>query len=148
MYVRVSYTRVVRGTMHVFSVFFHTPFQLLDKPWSQVRCRCRAFSPVLGFNFFFPHRVQQSHSLLVDCSSSVADSRSRAFSASQSKHKKKPPRSYTSTHSRGFELTKLTYTRLEDNLIRHRGDRPMYIWARGVKYRGALCFTFHVLDMA
>ena len=23
----------------------------------------------------------------------------------------------------GFELTKLTYTRLEDNLIRHRGDR-------------------------
>ena len=26
-------------------------------------------------------------------------------------------------HSGGFELTKLTYTRLEDNLIRHRGDR-------------------------
>ena len=26
-------------------------------------------------------------------------------------------------HSAGFELTKLTYTRLEDNLIRHRGDR-------------------------
>ena len=26
-------------------------------------------------------------------------------------------------HSRGLELTKLTYTRLEDNLIRHRGDR-------------------------
>ena len=25
-------------------------------------------------------------------------------------------------HSGGFELTKLTYTRLEDNLIRHRGD--------------------------
>ena len=23
----------------------------------------------------------------------------------------------------GLELTKLTYTRLEDNLIRHRGDR-------------------------
>ena len=23
----------------------------------------------------------------------------------------------------GFELTKLTYTRLEDNVIRHRGDR-------------------------
>ena len=28
--------------------------------------------------------------------------------------------------SAGLELTKLTYTRLEDNLIRHRGDR--YIW--------------------
>ena len=28
-------------------------------------------------------------------------------------------------HSAGLELTKLTYTRLEDNLIRHRGDRYM-----------------------
>ena len=26
-------------------------------------------------------------------------------------------------HSAGLELTKLTYTRLEDNLIRRRGDR-------------------------
>ena len=25
-------------------------------------------------------------------------------------------------HTGGFELTKLTYTRLEDNLIRHRGE--------------------------
>ena len=25
-------------------------------------------------------------------------------------------------HSGGFELTRLTYTRLENNLIRHRGD--------------------------
>ena len=32
-------------------------------------------------------------------------------------------------HSAGFELTKLTYTRLKDNLIRHRGDlyAPRYI---------------------
>ena len=29
-------------------------------------------------------------------------------------------------HSGGLELTKLTYTRLEDNLIRHPGDR-LYI---------------------
>ena len=29
-------------------------------------------------------------------------------------------------HSAGLELTKLTYTRLEDNLIRHRGDRLPY----------------------
>ena len=28
-------------------------------------------------------------------------------------------------HSGGFELTKLTYTRLEDNLMRHWGDRYM-----------------------
>ena len=33
---------------------------------------------------------------------------------------------YTSMHSGGFELTKLTYTRFEDNLIRHRGDRLPY----------------------
>ena len=26
-------------------------------------------------------------------------------------------------HSAGLEHTKLTYTRVEDNLIRHRGDR-------------------------
>ena len=26
-------------------------------------------------------------------------------------------------HSAGLELTKLTYTRPKDNLIRHRGDR-------------------------
>ena len=38
-------------------------------------------------------------------------------------HKKKFPRICTSMHSGGFELTKLTYTRLRDNLIRHRGDR-------------------------
>ena len=46
-----------------------------------------------------------------------------AFSASQFVLKKKSPRIYTSIHSGGFELTKLNYTRLEDNLIRHRGDR-------------------------
>ena len=52
--------------------------------------------------------------LLVDFSSSVANSRYRAFRKSIF---------YTSMHSAGLELTKLTYTRLEDNLIRHRGDR-------------------------
>ena len=46
-----------------------------------------------------------------------------ALSASQFVHKKKSQRIYTSMHSAGLELTKLTYTRLEDNLIRHRGDR-------------------------
>ena len=46
-----------------------------------------------------------------------------AFSVSQFVHKKKSPRTYASMHSGGFELTKLTYTRLEDNLMRHRGDR-------------------------
>ena len=67
------------------------------------------------------HRVQQSH-----CSSifhRVLLTHALALSASQSVHKKKSPRIYTSMHSAGLELTKLTYTRLEDNLIRHRGDR-------------------------
>ena len=75
---------------------------------------------------FFPsiciaHRVQQSH-----CSSifhQVLLTHLLALSASRFVHKKKSPRIYTSIHSGGFELTKLTYTRLDDNLIRHRGDR-------------------------
>ena len=46
-----------------------------------------------------------------------------AFSPSQFVHKKKSPQIYRSMHLAGLELTKLTYTRLEDNLIRHRGDR-------------------------
>ena len=32
-------------------------------------------------------------------------------------------------HSAGLELTKLTYARLEDNLIRHRGDRYAVSWS-------------------
>ena len=72
-------------------------------------------------SIFIAHRVQQSH-----CSSifhRVLPTHALALSASQFVRKKKSPRIYTSTHSGGFELTKLTYTRLEDNLIRHRGDR-------------------------
>ena len=72
-------------------------------------------------SIFIAHRVQQSH-----CSSlfpsSVANSRSRAFRKSIVR-KKKSQRNYTSMQSAGLELTKLTYTTLEDNLMRHRGDR-------------------------
>ena len=66
------------------------------------------------------HRVQHSH-----CSSIVHRvllTHALALSASQFVHKKKSQRIYASIHSAGLELTKLTYTRLEDNLIRHRGD--------------------------
>ena len=72
-------------------------------------------------SIFIAHRVQQSH-----CSSIVHRmllTHAPALSASQLVHKKKSQRIYTSMHSAGLELTKLTYTRLEDNLIRHRGDR-------------------------
>ena len=70
---------------------------------------------------FIAHRVQQSH-----CSSifhRVLLTHALALSASQFVHKKKSHRTYTSMLSAGLELTKLTYTGLEDNLIRHRGDR-------------------------
>ena len=69
---------------------------------------------------FIAHRVQQSH-----CSSifhRVLLTHALALSASRFVHKKKSPRICTSMHSGGFELTKLICTRLEDNLIRHRGD--------------------------
>ena len=56
----------------------------------------------------FFHRVLLTHAL--------------ALSTSQIVHKKKPTKCYTRTNSGGFELTKLTYTRLEDNLLRHRGS--------------------------
>ena len=72
-------------------------------------------------SIFIAHRVQQSH-----CSSifhRVLLTHALALSASQFVHKKKSPRFCTSMHSGGFEVTKLSYTRLENNLIRHRGDR-------------------------
>ena len=72
-------------------------------------------------SIFIAHRVQQSH-----CSSifhRMLLTHALALSASQFVRKKKSLPTYTSMHSAGLELTKLTYTRLEDNLIRHRGDR-------------------------
>ena len=77
--------------------------------------------PRLLPSIFIAHRVQQSH-----CSSifhRVLLTHALALSASQFVHEKKSQRIYTSMHSAGLELTKLAYTRLEDNLIRHRGDR-------------------------
>ena len=72
-------------------------------------------------SIFISHRVQQSH-----CSSIVHRvllTHALALSTSQFVHKKKSQRICTSMHSAGLELTKLTYTRLEDDLIRHRGVR-------------------------
>ena len=105
------------------NVFSHTSiFQLLDKSWSQVSS---LLPPGSLPSLLIAHRVQQSH-----CSSifhRVLLTYALALSASQFVHKKKSPRINTSAHSGGFELTKLTYTnRLEDNLIRHRGDRLLY----------------------
>ena len=80
-------------------------------------------------SIFIAHRVQQSH-----CSSifhRVLPPHAFALSARQLVHKKKSQRIYTSMHLVGLELTKLTYTRLEDNLIRHRGDRSNTAVLRG-----------------
>ena len=66
-------------------------------------------------------RVRQSHCLSIF--HRVLLTRALALSASQVVHKKKSQRIYSSMHSAGLEVSKLTYTRLEDNLIRHRGDR-------------------------
>ena len=109
----------MQASMGKFLFFFHTStFQLPDKPRSQVPSLLPP--PVLAFDFI-AHKVQKSHgsSILYR----VLPTQALAFSASQFVHKEKSPRIYTNMHSGGFELTKLTYTRLEDNLIRHRGDR-------------------------
>ena len=66
--------------------------------------------------------VQQSHFSLSIFR--VLLTHALALSVSQFLHKKKSPRIYSGMHSGGFELKKLTYTRLEDNLIHHRGDPP------------------------
>ena len=98
-------------------------FTLIFSSFWTSRCRrCRSFSPpVLAF-IFIAHRVQLS-----GCASifhRVLLTHALALSASKFVHRKKSQRIYTGTHSAGLELTKMTYnTRLEDNLIRHRGDR-------------------------
>ena len=77
-------------------------------------------SPRILPSFFIAHRVQQSHR-----SSSfhrVLLTHALAFPASQFVHKKKSQQIYISVHSARLELTNLTYTRLDDNLKRHRGD--------------------------
>ena len=108
----------------LFFLFVHTStFQLLDKkPWSQV-------SPLLppGSCLQFLSRIRFSNPtarrLFIELLTHAL-----ALSASQFVRKKKSPRIYTSTHSGGFELTKLAYARVEDNLIRHRGDWLFYIY--------------------
>ena len=74
-----------------------------------------------------------------------------SLSASQVMHKKKSPRMYNSMHSGGLELTKLTCTRLEDNLIRHRGMRTTNLtwsaWSRSGTVRpGAVAINQSMLS--
>ena len=110
------------GMLGVFFFFFFSHFYF---PASEqdVVTRVVPSPPRFLPSIFIAHRVQQSH-----CSSTfhrVLLTHALALSASQIVRKKKSRRIYTSTHSTGLELTKPTYTRLEDNLIRHRGARHM-----------------------
>ena len=105
-----------------YCFFSHTP--LLSSFWTQavVTGVVSSSSPVLAFNFYRAYRVQQSHCLSIF--RRVWLTYAFALSASQFVRKKKSPRIYMSLHSGRIKLTKLTYnTRLEYNLIRHRGDR-------------------------
>ena len=102
--------------LYIFSFFSHFYFPASE----QAVVTGVVVSPILH-SIFIAHRVQQSH-----CSSifhRVLLTHALALAASQSVHKKKSLQIDTSMHSGGLELTKLTYTRVEDNLTRHRGDR-------------------------
>ena len=88
------------------------------------------FPPRFLPSIFIAHRVQQSH-----CARRffyrMLLTHSPALSASQFVLEKKSQLNYTSVHSAGLELTKLTYLyQARDNLIRHRGDRLYHIISR------------------
>ena len=95
----------------------------MDKPWSQVSSllppgSCLQLLSRIGFSN--PTARRCFHRVLLTHAEALA------LSASQFVHEQKSPRIFTSMHLAGFELTKLTYTRLEDNLIHHRGYRLLY----------------------
>ena len=88
----------------LFVFFRHTStFQLLD---IQAVVTCVVPFPPFRFlpSLLLAHRVHVSRFLQVSWC-----------------QRNRPTIFFSSTHSGGFEVAKLTYTRLEDNLIRHRG---------------------------
>ena len=104
--------------IYIYSHFF---FPALDKPWSQVP---PFLPPVLSFDFYCAKG--SAIPLLVDFRR-VLQAHALAISASQFVRKQKSQRVFTSMHSVLLELTKLTYTRLEDKLRSHRGDRNILV---------------------
>ena len=113
--------RVLRFSLY----FLHLNF-IFSSFWTSRGHRCRPFiSPVLAFVVY---RAKSSEiPMLVDYLSNVANSRSRAFRTSifgicTRKSSYKFLR-VCILHSAGIELKKLTYTRFDYNLIRHRSDR-------------------------
>ena len=108
--------------LYLFFIFLLFCTLLLSSFWTSRGHRCRPFSPpVLAFNFY---RAKGSAiPLLVDFSSNVANSRSRAFRKSICAKEKLPTNLYEYALEGIRTHETETYTRLEDNLIRHRGDR-------------------------
>ena len=84
---------------------------------SPPRFSCLQFLTRIGFS------NPTARQFFIEC---VANSRSRAFRKSICAQEKSPHELIRVCTWRGFELTKLTYTRLEDNLIRRRGDRLIF----------------------
>ena len=116
MYTRYMSRRTFCFCFCIFAHFFHFPASGQAVVTGVIHSPPRFLRSI-----FIAHRVQQSH-----CSSivhRVVLTHALALSASQFVHMGKSQRIYTGMHSAGLELTKLTYTRLGDNLIRHRGDR-------------------------
>ena len=114
--------RRITSPMRKSRFFLH--FYFLPASGQAVATGVVPSSPQFLPSIIIAHTVQQSY-----CSSViyrvflVATHHALALSASQFVHKKKSLRIYTSMHSGGLKLTKPTYTKLEDNVIRHRGAR-------------------------
>ena len=101
-----------------FFFFPHTStFQLLDELWSQVSSLLPPGSCLQFFRAY--RRVQQSHCSSIFHRVYITLSRFPQVNLCT----RKSPNEYIRVYTAGLELTNLTYTRLEDNLIRHRGDR-------------------------
>ena len=91
-------------------------------------------SPPPGFlpSMFIAHRVPQSHCSSIFHRVLLTHALARFPRVNLCTRKSPHEFIYEYMHSGGFELTKLTYTRLEDNLIRHRGDR-LRVWSPDVQ---------------
>ena len=92
-------------------------FQLLDKPWSQVSSLLPPGSCLTIFITRIGFSNPTARRFFIECCWLTLS----RFPQVKFVHKKKSQRIHTSMHSAGLDLTKLTYTRLEDNLTRRRG---------------------------
>ena len=122
-YIRLARASVPHNSCVCVFFFFFTHFYFPASSGQAVVTGVVPSPPWFLPSILIAHRLQQSR-----CSSifhRVLLTHALALSASPSLHKKKSLRKllYTSIHTTGLELTTLTYPRLEDNLIRHPGDR-------------------------